>query len=203
MFDDFLNLRQVLTHKRKSFLESDNISISPLLDDSILNDIDKISKCVCDLLKSEYSMSISYYVNTIGKCYALSILFHLFDGSFNLVQGGIPYKRQIFNIVENHFYQHSWLEKDNFVYDPALRIVVPKDLYYIFVHKQDVYTQEDTKNILRRIGFNLTHFRDFMNGVQIGNEESIMYRSLIKKIDSIEFRESGEKLLSLVQSYKG
>jgi len=42
-----------------------------------------------------------------------------------------------------------------------------------------------------------------MNGVQIGNDESIMYRSLVKKIDSIEFMESGEKLLSLVKNYKG
>lgn len=126
----------------------------------------------------------------------------LFDESFTLVQGGIPYQRNNFNIITEHFYQHSWLEKDDVVYDPALRIITPKNLYYIFVQKQDVYSKENTENILRRIGFNLTHFRDFMNGMQIGNDERIRYRCLVEKIDSEEMKQEGEKLISHVRSYK-
>ena len=35
------------------------------------------------------------------------------------------------------------------------RIVLPANLYYKIVERQDTYTQEDTKAILRRIGFDL------------------------------------------------
>ena len=100
------------------------------------------------------------------------------------------------------FYQHSWLEKDEIVYDPALRIITPKDLYYTFVQKQDEYSKEDTENVLRRIGFNLTHFRDFLSRNQIGNDQTIRYRRLVNKVDSPEFREEGEKLLTLVRKIK-
>lgn len=41
-----------------------------------------------------------------------------------------------------------------------------------------------------------------MNGIQIGNDETIRYRSLVNKIDSPEMREEGERLLSLVKKYK-
>lgn len=153
-------------------------------------------------MKKEYNIDIDYHKGTIGNCYALSIMFNLYNRDFKLVQGGIPYQINSLGVTTNHFYQHSWLEKDNIVYDPALRIITPKDLYYTFVQKQDEYSKEDTENILRRIGFNLTHFRDFMNGVQIGSNETIRYRCLINKIDSPEFKEDGEKLISFVKTLK-
>lgn len=68
------------------------------------------------------------------------------------------------------------------------------------MQKQDEYSKEDTENILKRIGFNLTHFRDFLRGLQIGNDETIRYRSLVKEIDSPKFKEEGEKLISLVRT---
>lgn len=74
-------------------------------------------------MRKEYDLSIDYYNNTLGNCYVLSILLNLFDDSFNLVQGGIPYQKYDFNISRKDFYQHSWLEKDNFVFDPALRVI--------------------------------------------------------------------------------
>ncbi len=203
MLDDFTELRQVLSQKRKSYLQSSNIAVHPSIDEEILENIKKTSKCISNLMKQEYNIYLDYFDNTLCSCYELSIMFNLFDESFKLIQGGIPYQRQEFNITTNYFYQHSWLEKDDIVYDPALKIITPKDLYYIFVQKQDEYTKEETENILRRIGFNLTHFRDFMNGKQIGNDETISYRCLVNKIDSLEMKEEGEKLLSLVKMYKG
>lgn len=83
-----------------------------------------------------------------------------------------------------------------------MKIITPKDLYYTFIQKQDEYSKEQTETILRRIGFNLTHFRDFMDGKQIGNDERIRYRCLVNKIDSPEMKEQGEKLLSFVKKYK-
>lgn len=202
MLDDFIELRQVLSQKRKSYLKSSNIAVHPSIDDSILETIEKTTKCISCLMQQEYDMHFDYYNWTLRNCYGLSIMFNLFNGSFKLIQGGIPYQRHELGISANHFYQHSWLEKDDIVYDPALKIITPRDLYYSFVQKQDDYSKEQTEDILRRIGFNLTHFRDFMNGIQIGNDETIEYRALVNKIDSLEMREEGERLLSLVKKYK-
>ena len=56
--------------------------------------------------------------------------------------------------------------------------------------------------MLRKIGFNLTHFKDYLNGIQIGGDETVRYRSSVNKVGSDEFREEGEKLLSLVKLYR-
>lgn len=200
--DNFIDFRQALTQKRISYLQSNRIAVHPSIDESILEVIEKASKNIYELMKKEYNVHVDYHNGTIGNCYALSIMFNLYNGDFKLIQGGIPYERTSFGMTSKHFYQHSWLEKDDIVYDPALRIITPKDLYYTFVEKQDEYSKEDTENILRRIGFNLTHFRDFLSGVQIGNDETIGYRCLVNKVDSPEFREEGEKLLTLVRKIK-
>lgn len=194
-YNNFRELRQVLTRQRKNYIESNNIAIHPSIDKSILKIIDDVAKNINEIMKKEYNMSIDYYNGTLGNCYALSILFNLYNEEFKLIQGVIPYKEQLLSGIVDRYYQHSWLEKDNIIYDPALRIITTKELYYTFVIKEDEYTKEDTENILRRIGFNLTHFRDFINGIQIGNNESIIYRTLNKKIDSKENKESGEKLI--------
>ncbi len=202
MLDNFIELRQVLTQKRKSFLKSANIAVHPSIDESILNTIEPIAKAISELLAKEYNLNYNYYTNTLGNCYILSIMFNLFDGDFKLVQGGIPYQNNGFNITTDHFYQHSWLEKDGIVYDPALRIIVPADLYYKFVRKDNVYSKEETENILRRIGCNFTHFKDYIAGKQIGNNESIMYRLSVKNIDTPKMKDDGERLISLAKSYK-
>ncbi len=199
--DNYIELRQVLSKKRKSFLQSNKIAVHPSVDLGILNEIEKVAYPVSQLMKQEYDIYLNYYENTLGKCYGLSIMFNLFNGNFKLIQGGLPYKEEDFGIITDCFYQHSWLEKDDIVYDPALRVVTPKDLYYIFVQKQDEYSKEQTENMLRRIGFNLTHFRDFLNGVQIGNSESIRHMWLLDEIDSPEMKEQGEKLLNFVKKY--
>ena len=201
MFDDFIELRQVLSKKRKSFLQSNKIAVHPSIDLSILNEIERTSNLVCKLMEQEYNIYMDYHKGTLGNCYSLSIMFNLFNENFKLIQGGIPYQKHGLGITTNHFYQHSWLEKDDIVYDPALRIVTPKELYYTFVQKQDEYSKEQTENILKRIGFNLTHFRDFINGVQIGNDERLGYRFLVNKIDSPEMMEEGEKLLKFVKKH--
>lgn len=202
MHDNFIEFRQALTQKRISYLQSNRIAVHPSIDESILEIIEKAAKNIYDLMKREYNVHVDYHNNTLGNCYTLSILFNLYNGDFKLIQGGIPYEKHLLYGKTEEFYQHSWLEKDNIVYDPALRIITPKDLYYTFVQKQDEYSKEDTENILRRIGFNLTHFRDFLNGVQIGNNETFRYRCLVNKIDSPEMKEEGEKLISLVKTLK-
>ena len=149
-------------------------------------------------MKTEYDVHVDYYQGTLGNCYALSIMFNLFNGDFKLVQGGIPYMDK----KDGDYYQHSWLEYNDVVYDPAFRIITPKDLYYKFVKKQTEYTREDTEAMLKRVGFNLTHFKDFLSGKQVGLDETIRYRSLVDRVDSLEFKEEGEELISLVKLYR-
>ena len=197
-----LKIFDFLTKKRISFLQSENIAVHPSIDENILGVIEKGAKNIRDLMKNEYNIKVDYYKGTIGNCYALSIMFNLYNGDFKLIQGYIPYEEGRISGNIKCRYQHSWLEKDDFVYDPALKIITPKELYYRFVHKEDMYSKEETENILRRIGFNLTHFRDFMNGEQIGNDETIRYRALVNDIDSPKFKEEGEKLISLVKTIK-
>ena len=197
--DIFIEFRQVLTQRRRYALRENNISIHPDVDKSVLSEIDKYASIIRDLMKDEYDVFVDYYNGTIGNCYALSIMMNLFNGEFKLIQGGIPYKTKQ---RDGSYYQHSWLEYGDSVYDPALRIVTPKDLYYKFVVKEDEYTKEETEDMLRKIGFNLTHFKDYLNGIQIGRDETIRYRSSVNKVGSDEFREEGEKLLSLVKLYR-
>lgn len=196
--NDFILFRQILTCSRFSSLKNNSIAIHPSVDKSVLDEINKYTGVISNLLKKEYKIDMSYYDNTIGNCYALSIMFNLFNKDFKLVQGGMPFKYG----NENNYFQHSWLEYKDYVYDPSLRIVTTKDLYYLFLEKQDEYSKEETENMLRRIGFNLTHFRDYLNGVQIGRNETIRYRNSVKNIDSDEYREAGERLISLVKKYK-
>ena len=200
--DDFIPLRQILTKKRISYLQSNKIAVHPSIDKKYLEIIEKAAKNIKELMKDEYDKYIDYYNNTLGSCYALSILLNLYDGNFKLIQGGIPYKSVYYLEKPNRFYQHSWLEIDDYVYDPALRIITTKELYYMFVQKEDEYSKEETENILRRIGFNFTHFKDFLSGIQIGGDETVLYRLSVKDIDSEENKEEGEKLISKVRSLK-
>ena len=197
--DNFIDFRQVLTQKRRCALRENNISVHPDVDKKVLSEIDKYASIIRDLMKDEYDVFVDYYNGTIGNCYALSIMMNLFNGEFKLIQGGIPYKTKQ---RDGSYYQHSWLEYKDYVYDPAFRIITPKKLYYRFVEKHSEYTKAETESILKRIGFNLTHFKDFLNGVQVGGDETVRYRCLVNKIDSDEFREEGEKLLSLVKLYR-
>lgn len=200
--NDFIQLRQVLTQKRISYLQSNKIALHPSVDESILETIEKAAKNIKELMHDEYNLRVDYHNRTLGNCYALSILLNLYDGNFKLIQGGIPNKSVYYLEKTNRFYQHSWLEIDDYVYDPALRIITTKELYYMFVQKDDEYSKEETENMLRRIGFNLTHFKDFLNEIQIGGDETVRYRRLVEKTDSPEMKEEGEKLISKVRTLK-
>lgn len=160
-----LKLRKALSHKRKWELESEGILLHPDVDNSILAEIERDIEKISNVMRNKYNRNICYTSHTQCKCYDLSILYSLCNSSFNLVQGGYTYKKynEFFpHKPEEIFYQHSWLEKGDIVYDPEKRIVVPKSLYYRIFEKEDVYTQEETKAMLKRVGYNLTYFSHFI-----------------------------------------
>ena len=189
-----------LTNRREYQLESENIFIHPDVDDSILavieTDTEKISKIVQEKFPR---IPCSYKKNTSRNCYALSILYSLYSDKFKLIQGGYVYKRynEFFpNKPDGEFYQHSWLENDVVVYDPEKRIVVPKDLYYKIFTKEDEYTQKQTMEMMRRVGFNFTYLSHFISGARIGNDESIMYRFAKDRINTPQKCEEGNRIIS-------
>lgn len=196
--DEFIKFRQILTCSRISDLKSNRIIMHPDVDKSVLDEINKYTSSIKEMMNKEYNICVDYHNNTIGNCYALSIMFTLFHKDFKLVQGGMPY---IQDSCEK-YYQHSWLEYKDYVYDPSLRIVTTKELYYKFLEKHDEYSKKDVEEMLKRIGFNLTHFRDYLNGEEIGDNWNYKYRNTVKNIDSLEYKEAGERLLSLVKRYK-
>lgn len=200
--NNYIDFRQVLTQKRTSYLQTDKIAVHPSIEESILEDIEEAAKSISNLMETEYNLQVDYHKNTLRNCYALSIIFNLYNGEFKLAQGVIPYEEELVSRTVTRLYQHSWLEMGNIIYDPAFRIITTKDLYYTFFQKEDEYSNEDTENILRRVGFNLTYFKAFMNGEQIGNNEVRSYRNLVKDIDSPKSKEEGERLIYLVKSLK-
>ena len=88
MLDDFMELRQVLSQNRKSYLQSNKIAVHPSINNAILESIETSTKNIYDLMLQEYDMEFDYHNETLGNCYGLSILFNLYDKEFKLVQGG-------------------------------------------------------------------------------------------------------------------
>lgn len=198
--NNFIELRQFLTLQRLSFLNSSKIAIHPSINPHVLDSIEIAANKIYELMQKEYNKYYNYYGRTMGNCYGLSGMLNLYDESFKLIQGGIPYTSKLGNLIFEDFYYHSWLEKQDFVYDPAFRIITPKALYYQFVQKQDEYTTEETENILRRIGFNFSFFRAYFDDSLVLKDLDLRYG--INAIDSKESIASGEKLIALIREIK-
>lgn len=193
-----LKLRKVLSHRRKWELESEGILLHPDVDSTILEEIEKDIERINNIMQKKYNRGVNYKKYTKNNCYLLSILYSLCNSSFKLVQGGYAYKKynEFFpHRPEEEFYQHSWLEKGDIIYDPEKRIVVPKNLYYRIFEKEDEYTQEETKAMLKRVGYNFTYFSHFINGRQIGNCELISYRYGKDRMNTPEKYEEGTRLI--------
>ena len=193
-----LKLRKVLSNKREWELESEGILLHPYVDSTILEEIESDIVKINNAMKKKYNREIEYKKHTKNRCYELSILYSLCNSSFKLIQGGYTYKKhnEFFpHRPEEEFYQHSWLEKGDIVYDPEKRIVVPKDLYYRIFEEEDEYTQEETKAMLKRVGYNLTYFSHFIKGRQIGNCEVISYRYVKDRMNTPEKYEEGMRLI--------
>lgn len=198
--ENFRQIRQLLTRKRNWELESDEILLHPDVNPEILEQIEEDTSEITKRMEPKFPGRASYHNGTMRNCYALSIMYNIYNGDFKLVQGGFNYtKRSEFfpKHGEPAFFQHSWLEKDDIVYDPALMMVVPKDLYYRIFEKKDVYTKDETKDMLKRVGLNLTYFSDFLNGKRIGNDQTLLYR--MRSTDTPERKAEGEEFISCLE----
>lgn len=192
-----LKVRKVLSNRRKWELESEGVLLHPDVDSTILEEIERDIEKINNAMNKKYNKEVDYKSYTESNCYELSILYSLCNSTFKLVQGGYTYKKynEFFpHRPEEEFYQHSWLEKGDIVYDPEKRIVVPKDLYYRIFEKEDEYTQEETKAMLKRVGYNFTYFSHFLNGIQIGNCEVISYYGK-ERMNTPEKYEEGTRLI--------
>ena len=81
------------------------------------------------------------------------------DDTWKLVQGKFD-----FTDKENKFY-HSWLEKDEYIYDPALNVITLKQLYKnLFVQKY-IYNKEQTIELFKRKATFTCYEEDLKNGL--------------------------------------
>lgn len=77
-----------------------------------------------------------------GNCYATSVFLTSGMDKFKLVHGNI-------NIYpKNNYHNHSWIEKDDFVYDSTDGFKYEKELYYKLYEAESVvtYDEENCKN---------------------------------------------------------
>ena len=140
--NDYINIKQILTKKRRHYLKNNGISIHPSVDKTILEDINEKIANINKLVKTvNNNIDLNYYNNDIF-CYRdyLVVFFNLYDNTFKAIKGMLSTKDKDYNCC--------WLEKDNLVYDPSLRIITKKELYYTFFDKVKEYNDEEKQIIV-------------------------------------------------------
>lgn len=104
------------------------------------------------------NVNLDYRFKSEKGCYFLSTLFAL-TSDWTLVQGQMKFENK-----ENAYY-HSWLEKENVIYDPALRVITSKDKYDIFFKAEQKHNKEEVKQLLKRTGAFTYYIKDLEEGI--------------------------------------
>lgn len=189
--DYFAPMRSALTKQRKYLIKTSHILAHPNIPEEFVKDIETKTRAITDTLGKDFS----YHQGSNYNCYALSIVLNLYDETLLLHQGYYNFGGSSFEGIETP-YHHSWLEKNGIVYDPAMRIITPSELYYQFFTTKDTYEQEETEEMLHRLGYNLTFFSDYLSNHFPADE--IMYHR--RKIDTEEAYKEGEHFLQKVKT---
>lgn len=198
-FNDFEDMRMILVHKRKYGIDNEEILSNPEVDDEITEEIKAITDSIIKRIKNNIGKDISYNRCTFTNCHMLSTICNIYDERFKLIQGGFPYSihSEFSEKPISEYFEHSWLEYKNVVYDPALRIITPKNLYYAFFEKTDEYSKEETKSLLKKTGGVFTYYRQWL----YGSPTDIVGRLLFMGKPSDEEREQqGNTIISKIEN---
>lgn len=144
----FMNLRSLFMMKREYEIIRPGISVHPEIDSEISKEIISGAQTVSE------RTGFDYFDRSYGNCYALSTAFNLYDEAYDLVQGKCYHRERP--------YKHSWVQKANIIYDPAMRMIVPDHLYYDFFTPEYAYLRGDTEAILGLVGYNLNFYSDLV-----------------------------------------
>lgn len=175
-------LRSFLTEQPEENFQYEKIVIFKTIDFRIKKEVIDIVNVLQEYVTSKYSKEeIDYYNHSERGCYLLSTLFALVT-DWTLVQGEMNFKE------EKNTYYHSWLEKDNVVYDPSLRIITSKDRYNLFFLEEDSYTKEELKDYIKKTGTFTYYRKDLQNGCVFPAAYLFVY-------DTQEALEIGERVI--------
>lgn len=158
-FQNFWELKKYFSGENSIFLTDDNIgfheSISNDVIDNITNITNQLDSFIYDFF---HNHDFDYHENSQNGCYILSSLFCLSDSSWNLVQGEYKFQNK------KHPFYHSWLEKEEIVYDPAMRVVTPKRLYENYFNSKYHYEKEELIKLLKRTATFTYYEEDLQRG---------------------------------------
>jgi len=198
-FWNFEDMRIILAHKRKYEIDNEEILSHPEVDNEINEEIKTITDSIVKRVKNNIGKDISYKRCTLGNCYMLSTICNIYDEQFKLIQGGFPYDKHIefFKETIPEYYQHSWLEYKNVVYDPALRVITPKKLYYAFFEKIDEYSKEETKSLLKKTGGAFAYYRDWLEGLPTDTAGRLLF---LNRGTDEEMTQKGNTLISKIET---
>lgn len=141
----FKKLRNYFTEEPDELFENGYIGFHPNVKDDIIEEIVELTSNLDEYVKENFShANLDYHHNSESGCYFLSTIFCLSNSSWNIVQGIFDFKDQ------DKKYYHSWLEKEEIIYDPAMRVVTIKTLYEEFFIEKYKYNKEQLKELFKR-----------------------------------------------------
>lgn len=184
----FSTLRSFLVNCSDDMFESGYIIALEGINEDLENEIYETTEKLQQYIEEEWEkVNLDYHFKSERGCYFLSTVFSL-ASDWSLTQGKMRFEEK-----ENDYY-HSWLEKDNVVFDPALRVITTKDKYDIFFKEDEKYTKEEVQELLKRTGTFTNYKVDLEEGIIF----PIAYFALY---DTERAREEGERIISSIDMF--
>lgn len=122
----FKKLWPYFTKEEIELYDNDYIGFHPMIPDKTINEIIDMTERLDNYLKVSWDGKFDFHYHSQGGCYFLSSIFCLSNSNWYLIQGEF-----VFENKENHYY-HSWIQKENIIFDPAMRVVTLDSLYSEF-----------------------------------------------------------------------
>lgn len=129
-----------------------------MIPDKIIDEIIDTAERLDDYLKESWDGKFDFHYHSQGGYYFLSSIFYLTNSNWYLVQGEFDFENK-----ENHYY-HSWIQKENIIFGPTMRVVTLDLLYSEFFLSKYYYQKEEIKPLLKRTGVFTYYEEDLIRG---------------------------------------
>lgn len=151
-------LQTYLTLNEGAFTNG-QIGFHPLIKDEITVEIEDLVGVLEEFLENKYEEKMDYHLNSKKYCHALSSMFVLASEGWKLVQGMFRFENS------NRQFYHSWVEKNDIIFDPAMNLVTLKSLYEQFFTKVYEYNKEELINLFKRTSIFTYYEEDLERGL--------------------------------------
>ncbi len=121
-----------------SLYDNGYIGFHPDITDEIVDEITSKIELLDEYMHQYYQTAqLDFHHQSERGCHILSSVFCLANPSWKLVQGVFDFEDK------NQVYYHSWVKKENIVFDPAMRVVTTESLYEEFFLPKYCYQKEE------------------------------------------------------------